>query len=46
MVVMTVVISVRASSYPKPEEAEVPATLVDQILAGQDLYSSVCGVPR
>ncbi len=42
MVAMTVVISVRASSYPKPEEVEVPATLVDQILAGQDLYSVQC----
>jgi mono/diheme cytochrome c family protein len=42
MVVMTVVISVRASSYPKPEEADVPATLVDQILVGQDLYSVQC----
>ncbi len=42
MIAMTVVISVRASSYPKPEEAEVPTTLVDQILAGQDLYSVHC----
>jgi quinol-cytochrome oxidoreductase complex cytochrome b subunit len=42
MVIMTVVISVRASSYPKPEEAVVPSTLVDQILAGQDLYSVNC----
>jgi mono/diheme cytochrome c family protein len=42
MVIMTVVISVRAASYPKPEEAEVPSTLVDQILAGQDLYSVHC----
>ena len=42
MVLMTVVISVRAASYPKPEEVEVPATLVDQILAGQDLYSVNC----
>ena len=42
MVLMTVVISVRASSYPKPEEVEVPTTLVDQILAGQDLYSVQC----
>src|SRR5215211_2152403 len=39
MVAMTVVISVRAATYPKPEEVEVPSTLVDQILAGQDLYS-------
>ena len=42
MVIMTVVISVRASSYPKPEEVEVPTTLVDQILAGQDLYAVQC----
>ena len=42
MVIMTVVITARASSYPKPEEAEVPTTLVDQILAGQDLYSVHC----
>jgi mono/diheme cytochrome c family protein len=42
MVIMTIVVSVRASSYPKPEEAEVPTTLVDQILAGQDLYSIQC----
>ena len=42
MVIMTVVISVRASAYPKPEEVEVPTTLVDQILAGQDLYSVQC----
>jgi mono/diheme cytochrome c family protein len=42
MVIMTVIISVRASSYPKPEEAVVPTTLVDQILAGQDLYAVQC----
>jgi len=42
MVLMTVVVSVRAASYPKPEEAEVPTTLVDQILAGRDLYSVNC----
>jgi len=32
MVVMTVVVSARAAAYPKPEEAEVASTLVDQIL--------------
>ena len=42
MVVMTVVVSARAASYPKPEEAEVATTLVDQITAGQDLYSVQC----
>jgi len=42
MVVMTVVVSARSSSYPKPEEAEVATTLVDQITAGQDLYSVQC----
>jgi len=42
MVAMTVVISARASAYPKPEEVEVASTLVDQILAGQDLYSLHC----
>jgi len=42
MVVMTFVVSARAASYPKPEEVEVATTLVDQILAGQDLYSLHC----
>ncbi len=42
MVAMTVVISARAAAYPKPEEVEVASTLVDQILAGQDLYSLNC----
>ncbi|MCK6583962.1 MAG: c-type cytochrome [Anaerolineales bacterium] len=42
MVAMTVVVSVRAAAYPKPEEVEVPTTLVDQIVAGQDLYSVQC----
>lgn len=42
MVAMTVVISARAAAYPEPEEAEVASTLVDQILAGQDLYSVQC----
>ncbi|MEO8358043.1 MAG: c-type cytochrome [Chloroflexota bacterium] len=42
MVVMTVVVSARAATYPKPEEVEVASTLVDQILAGQDLYSVNC----
>jgi len=42
MVAMTVVISARAAAYPKPEEVEVPSTLVDQIVAGQDLYSVHC----
>jgi mono/diheme cytochrome c family protein len=42
MVVMTVVVSARAASYPKPEETAVATTLVDQILAGQDLYSVNC----
>jgi mono/diheme cytochrome c family protein len=42
MVAMTVVISVRAAGYPVAEEAEVPSTLVDQIVAGQDLYSVHC----
>ena len=42
MVAMTVVISARAANYPKPAEAEVASTLVDQILAGQDLYSVNC----
>ena len=42
MVAMTVVISARASAYPKAEEAEVATTLVDQIFAGQDLYSVQC----
>lgn len=42
MVVMTVVISARAAAYPRPEEVEVATTLVDQIVAGQDLYSVHC----
>ena len=42
MVAMTVVVSVRAAAYPKPQETEVASTLVDQILAGQDLYSLHC----
>ena len=42
MVIMTVVVSARAAVYPKPEETEVASTLVDQILAGQDLYSVQC----
>ena len=42
MVAMTVVITARASVYPKPEEVEVASTLVDQIVAGQDLYSVNC----
>lgn len=42
MVVMTVVVSARAAAYPKPEEVEVATTLVDQIVAGQDLYSVQC----
>jgi len=42
MVAMTVVITARASAYPAPEEVEVASTLVDQIVAGQDLYSVHC----
>jgi quinol-cytochrome oxidoreductase complex cytochrome b subunit len=42
MVVMTLVVSARAATYPKPEEVEVASTLVDQIVAGQDLYSVNC----
>ena len=42
MVAMTVVVSARAAAYPKPAETEVASTLVDQILAGQDLYSLHC----
>jgi len=42
MVAMTVVVSVRAAAYPKPEEVEVASTLADQIFAGQDLYSVQC----
>jgi mono/diheme cytochrome c family protein len=42
MVVMTVVVAARAGSYPEPEETEVASTLVDQIVAGQDLYSVQC----
>src|SRR6185369_2416209 len=42
MIVMTVVVSARAAAYPKPEETAVASTLVDQILAGQDLYSVNC----
>lgn len=42
MVAMTIVVSARAAAYPKPEEVAVASTLVDQIVAGQDLYSVHC----
>jgi len=42
MVAMTVIVSARAASYPKPEETAVASTLADQIFAGQDLYSVNC----
>jgi mono/diheme cytochrome c family protein len=42
MITMTVVVSARAAAYPEPEEVEVASTLVDQIFAGQDLYSVHC----
>jgi mono/diheme cytochrome c family protein len=42
MIAMSVVVSARAAAYPKPEETEAASTLVDQILAGQDLYSLHC----
>ena len=42
MVAMTVVVSGRAAEYPKPEETAVASTLVEQISAGQDLYSVNC----
>ena len=42
MVAMTMIVSARAAAYPRPEEVEVASTLVDQILAGQDLYSVQC----
>ena len=42
MIAMTVVVSGRAASYPKPEETAVASTLVEQISAGQDLYSVNC----
>jgi mono/diheme cytochrome c family protein len=42
MVAMTVVVGARAATYPEPEEVEVASTLVDQIIAGQDLYSVQC----
>jgi quinol-cytochrome oxidoreductase complex cytochrome b subunit len=42
MIAMTVVVAARASAYPVAEEAEVATTLVDQIFAGQDLYSIHC----
>jgi mono/diheme cytochrome c family protein len=42
MVAMTVVVSARAAAYPQPEEVAVASTLVDQISAGQDLYSVNC----
>jgi mono/diheme cytochrome c family protein len=42
MLAMTAVVSARAAAYPKPEEVEVASTLVDQIIAGQDLYSVNC----
>ena len=42
MITMTVFASARASMYPQPAKEEVATTLVDQILAGQDLYSVHC----
>ena len=42
MVAMTVLVSARAAAYPKPEETQVASTLVEQISAGQDLYSLHC----
>jgi mono/diheme cytochrome c family protein len=42
MVVMTIVVSGRAASYPRPEETAVASTLVEQISVGQDLYSVNC----
>ena len=42
MITMTVIVSARAAAYPEPEEVEVASTLVDQIFAGQDLYSVHC----
>jgi mono/diheme cytochrome c family protein len=42
MVAMTVIVGARAGAYPRPEEVEVASTLVDQIFAGQDLYSIHC----
>ena len=42
MVAMTVIISGRAAAYPKPEETVFATTLVEQIVAGQDLYSVHC----
>ena len=42
MVAMTVIISGRAAAYPKQEETAFATTLVDQIVAGQDLYSVHC----
>jgi mono/diheme cytochrome c family protein len=42
MVVMTIVVSGRAAEYPRPEETAVASTLVEQISAGQDLYSVNC----
>ena len=42
MIATTVLVSARAASYPKPDETAVASTLVDQIFAGQDLYSVNC----
>ncbi len=42
MVAMTLAVSARTAAYPKPEEVAVASTLVDQISAGQDLYSVNC----
>jgi mono/diheme cytochrome c family protein len=42
MVAMSGYIAWRASYYPKAEEVEVANTLVEQIFAGQDLYSIHC----
>jgi mono/diheme cytochrome c family protein len=42
MVVLTVIVSVRASYYPVAEEEAVAGTISEKIVLGQDLYSIQC----
>jgi mono/diheme cytochrome c family protein len=42
MVVITFVVTSRASYYPAPEEEEVAGSISEKIVLGQDLYSIYC----
>ena len=42
MIVFSVIVVARASSYPKPEEEVVAGSISEKIILGQDLYSIQC----